>query len=216
MTVLYVNDNKNYLPPTVVGQWDMGGWSQQLAPYAGYGRSDTAQTNPYLGGYNPNYYSIPINSSFYCPMPASGTSAVVSSYRWPYAMNHDLRQRGISGLEPADTTAMRMDEFIPTQTMAFTEDTVFSDLLSRSWVYYAIYTDGLPAMTRAHAGLGLPFAYLDGHAAFWARQIVPDWEPMGLGIYMTDPRLPWTHKAFWGWPANGPSYQYASADAPNQ
>ncbi|MBI4027410.1 MAG: type II secretion system protein [Verrucomicrobia bacterium] len=219
MTLLYVNDNEDYLPVTVVGSFDTGGWSKQIAPYAGIKKDSTLHYPPYLGGdSSDSYYDIRLDSVFYCPVPVSGILVGANGGHYPYAMNHDLRQRGWvgAGQDPA-VIRMKLGEFDAAKTFAFTECSIWTDVRDRSWFYYSFFNAELPNYGPSHKGKGIPFAYLDGHAEFWSKRNLGDNNtgPQGTGDYMTNPIFPWTHKPFWGWPANAPAYQYASDDAPN-
>ncbi len=218
MTLLYTNDNDYYLPVAITGSWSFGTWSSQLAPYAGIKKSSTQVDNPHLDQGPACFYFIPLDSVFYCPVAAKGALGSNNGARYPYAMNHDLRQRGTVGLGQSPAAIrMKLDEFESSKTFAFSECMFYSDIISRGTFYYGLFWDSMPDYGPSHDGRGLPFSYLDGHAEYWAKRNLGKLNGGGeaTGLYYTDPtgQFKWNHATFWGWQANSTLVQYAAEDA---
>lgn len=213
--ILYTQDYDGYLPVAnpmnISGNgWDYGGWIPQLAKYA------SAPTNTPGTSFN-----VSPSSVFYCPVKTKGTWATQNDFHWSYAMNHDLRQR--YGEDADGTHPVKIDEFRDQgRAFAFSENGFYGDVINYPSFDYGLW--GYPSLPippqsgPAHGGKGLPIAYLDGHAEFWAR--IPDWQAYHDGMAIGDPgpQWPWTHKSFWGnAPANtawGSTYAVANAPYP--
>lgn len=190
---LYTQDYDGYLPVAnpmnIAGNaWDYGGWIPQLARYASVPQNVPGTT-----------YGVSPTSVFYCPIKTKGTWAAADDYRWPYAINHDLRQR--YGEEGDGRHGVRIDEFRqPDKTMAFSENGIQADVIHYIAYDYGLWGYGtLPVPSEsgpAHGGKGIPIAYLDGHAEFWAR--IPDWTEYHNNLWSPGEQWPWTHKSFWG------------------
>lgn len=190
---LYTQDYDGYLPVAnpmniPANGWDYGGWIPQLAKYANVPTNSPGTS-----------FNVSSSSVFYCPVLTKGSWAVNDNFHWSYAMNHDLRQR--YGFDADGTHPMKIDEFRDHgRTMAFTENGSQGDVLHYHFFDYGLW--GYPSLPvppqsgPAHGGRGLPFAYLDGHAEFFAR--VPDWTEYHNNIWSPGPQWPWAHKSFWG------------------
>jgi prepilin-type N-terminal cleavage/methylation domain-containing protein len=193
---IYVNDNQGYFPPAPrvppLNQWwaaDPGGWIPMLGRYAGYSKnwiSWPVSGTPYL--------SVPTTSVFYCPIEAWGDSAKPYNYRWPYAINHDLR------------TEKKLHQVrVPhSQVHAFSEGGGFwADLYHDGNIYFGFYGDPAYLAGPSHGGKGIGIVYLDSHAEFW-------YPAPPIATLHTDPRLPWTHATWWGFLNAPPAIQGAN------
>ncbi len=198
---IYLVDSKGYFPPAPrvppLYQWwatDPGGWIPKLGPYLGY-------PNDWItwGVSGPSYLTVPTTSVFYCPIETWAGGAKLYDYRWPYAMNHDLRcEKKITQVQAPHV-----------QVHVFSEcGGMFADLYHHYNVYLGLYGDASLDVGPSHGGRGVGIAYLDGHADFWYP--VPPY-----ATYYTDPRLPWNHSTWWGFP-QAPMTGSGSSVAPYQ
>jgi prepilin-type N-terminal cleavage/methylation domain-containing protein len=183
---MYANDFRGYFPPAPrqppsFTYWavDPGGWIPRLGPLLNYKNdwvSWTISGNPYI--------TVPNRSAFYCPIEATGSSAAPYGFRWPYAMNHDLRTE-------KKITQVRVPH---SQVHAFSEGGGLVADLTNHWnVSNGLYGHSLgpDVAGPSHGGLGMGIVYLDSHAEFFAP--VPPY-----ATYSTDRRYPWNHASWWG------------------
>jgi prepilin-type N-terminal cleavage/methylation domain-containing protein len=166
--------------PSPCGQWYFapGSWIPQIASYAGVPlRSDWSP--PTAGA-----FAVPNTSVFYCPVRTTGLWAASYGYRWPYAMNRDLRMLNRKVTDVRD----------PTKAVLLTEGGAYADLLHGGHLEYAFWghSSGSDIAGPAHGGKGIPLGYVDGHADFW-RRVPPDAFTLSY-----DRSQPWTHTSFWG------------------